>query len=449
MTNVTLPDTSDVAISTRYFFFFFIYNNIEKVSPVEYNPETSSLSKEDNNEFISSPDKEIMTDANNLYEGCYNAAKGSKWKEQTQYFLHNKLVNVARIQEELQRDGYVVGKRNEFTLSERGKTRLIRSASMKDKTIQHVLCDRILIPILRDIVIYDNYASLEGRGVSMALNRLKYNLINYYNKYKTNEGYIMLMDFSSYYDNVMHDYLKEFLLKYIHDEYTIHLMNLFIDSFKQDVSFLSDVEYLKVLEGKFKALDYINIPNELRTGEKMLPKSLNLGDQCSQIFGISFTTFIDNYIKIVCQEPYYAKYMDDSYIISPDKYKLMMYRDDIIDLAKTQGVILNKDKTQIFKLSHDFKFLQTHHFITETGKIVIKIDSQKIVRMRKRIKALKEICIREQLPKELIIDMFNSWKGSYYHICSKDQRNELDLLMYNTINELQEIETKRLIGGIY
>ena len=149
--------------------------------------------------------------------------------------------------------------------------------------------------------------------------------------------------------------VKEFLLKYIHDEYTIHLMNLFIDSFKQDVSFLSDVEYLKVLEGKFKALDYINIPNELRTGEKMLPKSLNLGDQCSQIFGISFTTFIDNYIKIVCQEPYYAKYMDDSYIISPDKYKLMMYRDDIIDLAKTQGVILNKDKTQIFKLSHDFK----------------------------------------------------------------------------------------------
>ena len=45
--------------------------------------------------------------------------------------------------------------------------------------------------------------------------------------------------------------------------------------------------------------------------------------------------------------------------------------------------------------------------------------------------------------------MFNSWKGSYYRICSKDQRNELDFLMYNTINKLQEIETKRLIGGIY
>lgn len=63
-----------------------------------------------------------------------------------------------------------VGKR--ITIRERGKERTITPIRMRDRVNQRVLCDHALIPALTPTLIYDNGASLKGKGVGFARKRL-------------------------------------------------------------------------------------------------------------------------------------------------------------------------------------------------------------------------------------------------------------------------------------
>ena len=48
-------------------------------------------------------------------------------------------------------------------------------------------------------------------------------------------------------------------------------------------------------------------------------RGLGIGSQVSQICGLFYPSRIDNYCKIVKSLKYYGRYMDDIYIIHPDK----------------------------------------------------------------------------------------------------------------------------------
>lgn len=106
-------------------------------------------------------------------------------------------------------DAYTTHLGNEFMLVERGKIRAITGLEIEDRIVRHSLNDFILMPRIRPLLIYDNGASIKHRGITFSRNRLEYHLHNYYKKYGTNEGWIMLLDVSKYYDNIRHDRAEE------------------------------------------------------------------------------------------------------------------------------------------------------------------------------------------------------------------------------------------------
>ncbi|WP_418614771.1 hypothetical protein [[Ruminococcus] torques] len=124
--------------------------------------------------------EEIVCDANNLYRAYKASVKTSKWKETTQ----------------------------EFTLFERGRVRPITSIQIRDRIIRHVLCDEILLPEVKKHIIYDNCASIKGRGISHQRDRFEVHLRKYYRLYG-NEGWILFGDFSKFYDNIIHEIAKK------------------------------------------------------------------------------------------------------------------------------------------------------------------------------------------------------------------------------------------------
>ena len=67
--------------------------------------------------------------------------------------------------------------------------------------------------------IYDNGASLVGKGFSFAINRVKILLRKWYKKHGMN-GYIVLIDFSKFFPNCSHDVINNIHNKYINDSYT-------------------------------------------------------------------------------------------------------------------------------------------------------------------------------------------------------------------------------------
>lgn len=113
---------------------------------------------------------------------------------------------------------------------ERGHPRHIRSVTVRERGVQRCLCDYALVPAISRTFIYDNSASLKGKGYHHAMKRLAAHMEKYYRQYG-NEGYALLFDFSKFFDNVSHEVVKEIIGRAISDGEIKAVANEFIDAF--------------------------------------------------------------------------------------------------------------------------------------------------------------------------------------------------------------------------
>ena len=111
--------------------------------------------------------------------------------ESVQRYILNFLRHIFQIQRDLQNRTLVNGRTDEFTLRERGRIRPIKSLQTNDRVVRHAFCDELLMPAIIKKIIYDNAASVKGRGMAHARKRFEIHLRKYYREYG-NEGYILL-----------------------------------------------------------------------------------------------------------------------------------------------------------------------------------------------------------------------------------------------------------------
>lgn len=294
-------------------------------------------------------------------------------------------------------------------------------------------------------MIYDNSASIKGRGIFHQRERFEVHLQKYYRKYG-NEGYILFGDFTKFYDNIIHELAKKELLRlFDNDEFIDWLLTLIFDSFKVDVSYMSDDEYSSCLYDTFNKLDYRKIPKNLLTGEKWMAKSVNIGDQLSQVIGIYYPYRIDNYVKYVRSQKFYGRYMDDWYIMSPSKEELEDLLKNIRKIAFDYGIHVNEKKTRIVKISSTYKFLQVKYTLTDSGKIIRRINPERVTAMRRKLKKMSVKVKTGEIPEEYLENMFRSWMGAFNKIMSKQQRKNLILLYEDLLNKNITIINKKLI----
>lgn len=362
-------------------------------------------------------------DGNVLYEGFIRAKQGSDWKPKVQQFEMNYLFELADLQTELASGDYKFLPNTEFTIHERGKERLITGEQIRDRVSKHALCDEILTPAVKKYLIYDNSASQVGKGIDFARKRLLTHLRKYYSQHKSNDGYILLIDFSKYYDNIRHDRLMEQFEKYIHDPNALNFLRKVIDRSKVDVSYMTDEEYAGCMDGLFNSLEYEKVDRALRTGKRYMYKHLNIGDQVAQVAGIIYPIPIDNYVKIVRGVKFYGRYMDDSYAIHESKEFLEDLLQGIITIANELGITVNTRKTRICKLSSMWRFLQVQYSLTDTGRVIQKINPKRLTAMRRKMKKLVY-----KLSEKEFDDWFNAWMCNHYKIMSKQQRENMNTL---------------------
>lgn len=369
-------------------------------------------------------------DGNALFEAYKRAKKGSDWKPQVQRFEMTYLLELSRIQRELQEMTYEFLPSTQFVLNERGKTRVIRGEQIQDRVVKHTLCDEVLNPAVKNFLIYDNGASLVGKGIAFTRKRLLTHLRRYYAQHHSNDGYILLIDFSKYYDNIRHDILMELMKKYVTDEHSLWLLQKTVDRSKVDVSYMSDDEYENCLDILFNSLLYQEIDQRLLTGEKFMGKHLNIGDQVAQTAGIAYPIPIDNFVKIVKGVKFYGRYMDDSYAIHESKEFLEELLKGIVEIAGSLGITVNLKKTRICKLSDHWRFLQIQYSLTDTGRVIQKINPKRLTAMRRKMKKLAP-----KLTEKEFTDFFRSWFKNHYKIMSRYQRNNIETLF----NQLKEV----------
>lgn len=280
---------------------------------------------------------------------------------------------------------------------------------MVDKTVNHLLCDEILSPEIAPFLIYDNGASQKNKGVAFSRKRLEVHLHKYYREYKSNDGYILLMDFSGYYSSIPHKkclYVINNLLKNVDNENRAMTM--------------------WILQNIFQIFKI----------ERQDEKGVNIGSQPSQNIGISYPSRIDNYIKIVKGCKYYGRYTDDSYIIHNSKEFLNEVLKGVINISNKLGLVINPKKTHIAKISQTFTFLQIRYSVTETGRIIRRISPKAITRERRKLKAYRRLLDNKRITYKEIENIFKGWMASNYKNMSMQQITNMTQLYYDLFREV-------------
>ena len=317
---------------------------------------------------------ENIASCNALFDAARLSRKGIRWKASVQRYYMSFLPNIIETKDKIMSGADVTMGFIEFNLYERGKLRHIKSVHFKERVVQRSICDNALVPMMGRTLIYDNGASLKGKGILFAHKRLKAQLHQYYRTNGfSNEGYILLMDFSGYFDNILHAPVYATAEKLFTDKRIIALYKSMIEPF----------------------------------GEK----SVGIGSQVSQIAAISYRNPIDRLIKQKMRARFYACYMDDSYIIHSDKQFLWACLREIETMCDVLGIRLNKKKTQVVKLSHGFTYMKNRYYLTSTGKVVVKPCRANTTRERRKLKKQKRLVDAGLMTVDDVLCSLNSYLG--------------------------------------
>ena len=135
--------------------------------------------------------------------------------------------------------------------------------------------------------------------------------------------------------------------------------------------------------------------------------------------------------KIVRGLKYYGRYMDDIYFITETREQAESIIEGVIKCTEELGLFVNQRKTRIVRLSDHFMFLQYRYSLTETGKVIVRVNPKTITRERRKLKAYRRLLDRGIVPYEDIENAYKSWMGNYAKLMSKRQRKNIIALYQN------------------
>ena len=327
------------------------------------------------NSFLNEYDKySIIFDRNNLFQAAELAKKNVLWKASVQNWSIHQLLETERLHRDLLARRDVRKGFSKFVICERGKQRNISAVRFYERVAQKCLCQKVLYPVYTRSLIYDNAASQKGKGVKFAMDRFITHLRRHFRRHER-QGYVLLIDFKGYFENIDHEALKRIYRKLFKDESLLLLIDRFVDAYGV--------------------------------------KGLGLGSETSQMHAIMFPNVIDHAVtETLGERVYFGRYMDDSYIIAKEKETLLRALERIKELCSELGITLSPKKTKIVGLKNCIKWLKTRIYITESGKIIKKPCRDGVTRQRRKLKRQIELYNAGQIGVKELERSFESWAGS-------------------------------------
>lgn len=345
-----------------------------------------------------------------LYQAYQKARLGSDWKASVQKFEMQLLPNLLHLRESLLDKTYEQAPFSEFELNERGKKRHIKAMRIADRIVQRALCDEVLLPIVRPLLIYDNGASLKGKGAQFTRDRLQCHLEKFIRKHGLN-GYVLKIDYSKFFDNIPHDKLFSMFAERIDDPSILWLIDLILKSFETNVGHLTD-EQLQYYESRPIDLNTLPKNPNPKPTDRTIKRGCGIGSQFSQVAGVFYLNPIDQYCKTVKACQFYSRYMDDIIVIHEDKGFLKTLLGEIRTISKDLGMFISERKTQITPLRRGFTFMQVKYTFTDSGRITKRVVAKKMHRERHKLQAYKKLIDRKRMTTRDLSNAYQSWRGN-------------------------------------
>lgn len=331
----------------------------------------------------------------NYVDALHICNKGVSYKNSVQKYNIYSVMNITDTINTI-KNGEIpkVGHIHKVSIRERGKERTITPIKIDDRITQRVICDNSLVPLITPKLIYDNGASLKGKGTDFARNRMNEHIEMAKRKFG-NEFYALIFDFKSFFDSIPHSCCYRVLDDLLEDKQLRDLIIGIIESYQ-----LQEIQTIQNKDEREKELS--RLYNHERIG-------ICLGSQISQLMALVVPNAFDHYIKDTLRIKHYVRYMDDGVILHSDKKYLLHVKELLSEVAAKYGLRFNDKKTMVVKISKGFVFLKVHYRVTKNGKTIKTLVRSGTVRMRRKLKKYKTKVDKGEMTLDDVYSSMQSW----------------------------------------
>lgn len=290
---------------------------------------------------------------NKLFFAGKKCCRGVRWKTSVQNFEAHLFSKTAVNARKLREGKWKPRKYISFTLCERGKVRPIDAPNILDRQIYKALTENVLLPLYKPDMIYNNGASLKGKGLSFSQRMLTRDLQSFVKQYGR-RGYVLLLDLKQFFPSIPH--------KALYDRHE----RLLLDS----------------------SLNYIADQVVASNGKDI---GMPLGVEPSQIEMVSMLSAFDNYIKCQLSIKHMGHYMDDYYLIVPPKRNVHDVLRAVSERANKVGITISTRKTKIVPVGKPFRYCKAKYTLSDSGAVIINGCRDAMKRYRRKLKVFASL----------------------------------------------------------
>ncbi len=210
-----------------------------------------------------------------LHAAFERASQGKKNHRAQFEFARNLGTNLHRLQMELESGTYRPKPCNSFWVTDGPKPRLIEAPAFRDLVVQHAAY-AVLAPIFERRYIHTSFACRQGKGTHQAAGWLQSAI-----RRAPRTSWVLHVDVRKFFYSIDRDVLQALLRKAIKCEPTIALLAQF--------------------------------------AHRDQPTGVPIGNLMSQTFANVYLNSLDHFCKRTLKVASYARYMDDSIMVAPDR----------------------------------------------------------------------------------------------------------------------------------
>lgn len=359
------------------------------------------------------------------YEELYKAyldCRKHKWKTRNaSEFQMDLSTNLVRLYYELNTKRYCVGRSIAFIINKPVK-REVFAADFRDRIVHHLVINRIIVAFENNM-INNSFSCRKGKGTLYGVKTLERECSEITENY-TKTAYVLKCDLKSFFMTISKDLLYEKIEKLVKEdvypnddktsEFVCNLIRLIIFNNPQDGCII-----------KQRLDKWQQLPKDKSLFNTPKTHGIPIGNLTSQIFANYFLSDFDKFIYNDLGFKYYGRYVDDFYILSDNKHKLL----DSINILKKElgkiGVKLHPNKVYIQELSKGVKFIG----------VIIKpkrtyISNRTIGNLKQFLFFINKDFLLENVTNyeiEKIVSIFNSYMGFMKHYNTFKIRKKLIL----------------------
>lgn len=289
---------------------------------------------------------------NAMFKAGRKCCNGVRWKQSTQNFERHLFSGTAACRRKILNGTWKPDKYFHFPIRERGKERPIDAPRVQDRQVHKVLARDVLLPLYAPDMIFNNCASIPGKGFALSRSLLVADLVQHFKRYGR-AGTVITTDFKQYFPTAPHATI-----------------------YKRHAKLIRDDELRDLADGIVAT-----VPGGV---------GLPLGVEPSQAEMVALPSPLDNFIKCQLGIKGAGHYMDDYYILVPPDRDPVQILALIIEKAEALGLHISIAKTHITPLTKPFKFCKAKYTLTETGRVIVNGNRDSAARARRKFKALKE-----------------------------------------------------------